>query len=100
LTGEHGDGRLRAPLLGKMWGGPDSTAMHLFSAVKAAFDPDGVLNPGVKLPVADEQSIDVIKYDPALPPLPPAARHALDRVADKREYAVSRLELLGLDAGR
>ncbi len=94
LTGEHGDGRLRAPLLEAMWGGSDSTAMRLFAAVKAAFDPDGLLNAGVKLPVPAERSIDTIKYDPALPALPPRARRALDRVANAREYGRPRLEML------
>ncbi len=94
LTGEHGDGRLRAPLLDAMWGGASSPAIRLFAAIKTAFDPEGLLNPGVKLPVPGELSIDRIKYDPALPALPPRARRALDRVADKREYARPRLEML------
>jgi len=94
LAGEHGDGRLRTPLLDTMWGGQNSPAVQLFKAVKTAFDPDGVLNPGVKLPLPGERSIDTIKYDPALPGLPPRARRALDRVADRREYGRSRLEML------
>jgi FAD/FMN-containing dehydrogenase len=94
LTGEHGDGRLRAPLLDKVWGGPASPALHLFAAVKAAFDPDGLFNPGVKVPAPGERPIEAVKYDPALPPLPPAARRALDHVAEHRAYAVSRLDLL------
>jgi FAD/FMN-containing dehydrogenase len=95
LAGEHGDGRLRAPLLGTVWGGADSPALQLFAAVKAAFDPENLLNPGVKVPTGD-RTIGAIKYDPALPPLPVAARHALDRVADGRAYAVPRLDLLAL----
>ena len=47
LSGEHGDGRLRAPLLEATFG---SAMMMLFRAVKVAFDPHGILNPGVKLP--------------------------------------------------
>lgn len=94
LTGEHGDGRLRAPLLDAVWGGHGSAALELFAATKAAFDPDGLLNPGVKVPLADERAIEVVKYDPSLPPLPPAARRALDRVASERAYAVARLEML------
>jgi FAD/FMN-containing dehydrogenase len=94
LAGEHGDGRLRTPLLDTMWGGRNSPAIQLFKAVKTAFDPDGVLNPGVKLPLPGERSIDTIKYDPALPALPPRARRALDRVSHRREYGRARLDML------
>jgi FAD/FMN-containing dehydrogenase len=46
-SGEHGDGRLRAPLLARVYG---DEVVALFSRVKAAFDPLGILNPGVILP--------------------------------------------------
>src|SRR5205085_3454502 len=46
ITGEHGDGRLRTPLLGRVWS-PESLAR--FAMVKHAFDPTGILNPGVKV---------------------------------------------------
>ena len=38
LTGEHGDGRLRTPLLPRVW---TAEALARFAAVKRAFDPDG-----------------------------------------------------------
>lgn len=44
LSGEHGDGRARSALLERMY---SPGARRLFADVKAAFDPDGVLNPGV-----------------------------------------------------
>ncbi|MCA1781236.1 MAG: FAD-binding oxidoreductase [Intrasporangiaceae bacterium] len=44
LSGEHGDGRARSELLTRMYS-PESIA--LMGAVKAAFDPSGLLNPGV-----------------------------------------------------
>jgi FAD/FMN-containing dehydrogenase/Fe-S oxidoreductase len=44
LSGEHGDGRARSELLTKMYS-PESLA--LMGAVKTAFDPSGLLNPGV-----------------------------------------------------
>jgi FAD/FMN-containing dehydrogenase len=91
LSGEHGDGRLRAPLLDESWG-RDATAV--FARVKHAFDPAGILNPGVKVPLPGQRAIDIVKYDPALPPLPPAAERVLDRVVRRREYARSRLEML------
>jgi FAD/FMN-containing dehydrogenase len=50
-TGEHGDGRLRAPFLEKLYG-PD--AYELFRQVKHIFDPYNLLNPGVKIGVTME----------------------------------------------
>ncbi len=47
-SGEHGDGRLRAPYLPKLYG-PE--AYELFQKVKKIFDPYGILNPGVKIDV-------------------------------------------------
>ena len=66
LAGEHGDGRLRAPLLPAVWGGAGSPALGLFAAVKSAFDPDGLLNPGVKVATPGEQPIGDVKYDPGI----------------------------------
>jgi FAD/FMN-containing dehydrogenase len=47
LSGEHGDGRLRSSWVEQVHG-PALTM--LFRAVKEAFDPEGILNPGVILP--------------------------------------------------
>jgi FAD/FMN-containing dehydrogenase len=91
LAGEHGDGRLRTPLLARVW--PAETRA-LFARVKASFDPVGVLNPGVVVPLGGQRAIGDVKYDPALPPLPAAARAALDRVERERAYARARLALL------
>lgn len=43
MSGEHGDGRVRGPLLERYYG-PE--LMAAFRAVKAAFDPRNLLNPG------------------------------------------------------
>ena len=91
LAGEHGDGRLRTPLLERVW--PPET-LELFALVKRAFDPAAIFNPGVKVPLPHQHALGAIKYDPSLPPLPPAARAALDAVERDRAYATSRLELL------
>jgi FAD/FMN-containing dehydrogenase len=91
LTGEHGDGRLRTPLLERVW---SASAIELFRRVKEAFDPRGILNPGVKVPLAGQRAVDEIKYDPSLPPLPTAARAALDRLERERRWDLSRLSLL------
>lgn len=43
LSGEHGDGRLRAPYLRNHFGG----LYGVFGEIKYLFDPKGILNPGV-----------------------------------------------------
>jgi len=91
LSGEHGDGRLRAPLLPRVWSGE---ALSRFAAVKRAFDPDAILNPGAKLATPGEHAVEQVKYDPELPPLPGDARRVLATVERDRAYAHSRLELL------
>ena len=93
LAGEHGDGRLRTSLLAQVW--PAAT-IELFAATKRAFDPEGILNPDVKVPVpgAPKSLLGDIKYDPALPPLPAAARAALDGVVRERAWARPRLDLI------
>lgn len=53
-SGEHSDGRLRAPYLRDMYG---DDVYALFQKIKLIFDPYGTLNPGVKMNV----SIDDIK---------------------------------------
>ncbi len=91
LAGEHGDGRLRTPLLPRVW---DARSIELFTAVKKAFDPRGILNPGVKVALPDQRAVVDVKYDPLLAPLPAAARRALDVVAGDKAYATLRLDLL------
>lgn len=59
MAGEHGDGRLRAPLLETIWG---AEMVGRFRAVKEAFDPLGILNPGVVLPLPGQRPLDAIKY--------------------------------------
>ena len=91
VAGEHGDGRLRTPLLERVW---SDAARKRFALVKRSFDPSGIFNPGVKVPEHGERSLGEIKYDPSLAPLPAAARSVLARVERERAYARSRLELL------
>lgn len=91
LTGEHGDGRLRTPLLDQVW---SDRARERFALLKHAFDPLDILNPGVKVPLPGQRSVEDIKYDPSLPRLPEAAARALGTVERERAYARFRLELL------
>ena len=50
-SGDHGDGRLRAPYLKKLYG---DEIYALFQRVKLIFDPYSTLNPGVKVNVTLE----------------------------------------------
>lgn len=45
ITGEHGDGRLRAPFVAQQY----PKTFHLMKEVKRLCDPKGLLNPGVKI---------------------------------------------------
>jgi len=91
LSGEHGDGALRAPLLDRT---TNATSRELARRVKHAFDPTGLLNPGVKVALPDQRAIGEIKYDPTLPLLPTAAARVLARVERERAYAEFRLDML------
>ena len=90
-SGEHGDGRLRTPLMDRIW---SEEERRLFGTIKRAFDPDGVLNPGVKVPLANQRAIDLVKYDPSLESLPEDAARALATIERERAYARFRLDLL------
>lgn len=92
LTGEHGDGRIRTPLLSRVW---HKDAIRAFAQIKKAFDPQNIFNPGVKVPLPGQKPLGDIKYDPSLPPLPEKARAALDSVVKTRAYDGFRLSLIG-----
>jgi FAD/FMN-containing dehydrogenase len=92
LSGEHGDGRIRTPLLHRVW---HKDAIKAFALIKKAFDPNNILNPGVKVPLKDQKPITDVKYDPSLPPLPEKARAALDDLVRDRAYDRFRLSLIG-----
>lgn len=92
LTGEHGDGRIRTPLLDRVW---HKDAIRAFALVKKTFDPTNIFNPGVKVPLPEQKAITDIKYDPLLAPLPERARKALDDMVTARAYDRFRLSLIG-----
>ncbi|MFZ4576168.1 MAG: FAD-binding and (Fe-S)-binding domain-containing protein, partial [Phycisphaerales bacterium] len=54
MSGEHGDGRVRGPLLERFYG-PE--LMNAFREVKAVFDPQNRLNPGNIVSPGDIESI-------------------------------------------
>ena len=51
MSGEHGDGLLRTPYLRQTYG---DAIYSLFSLVKNAFDPQGLMNPGKKVGPQEE----------------------------------------------
>jgi FAD/FMN-containing dehydrogenase len=91
LAGEHGDGRLRAPLLDQVWG---LEARAAFAHVKEAADPSGVLNPGCKIARDGDRSIAALRHDPEAPPLPAVARAALDDIERTRRWDRFRLDAI------
>ncbi len=62
-SGEHGDGRLRAPYLASVYG-PEVYA--LFEKIKQTFDPYGTLNPGVKIGVVLDDIKPLVASDYSL----------------------------------
>lgn len=75
-AGEHGAGRLRAPVVERVLG-PEAVAA--FRAIKAAFDPDGRWNPGVIIPDGTDPFTH-LKVGPEAAALPEGMAAAWDQV--------------------
>jgi FAD/FMN-containing dehydrogenase len=88
-SGEHGDGRLRAGLLQRVYG---QEIVGLFRKLKETFDPLGILAPGVILP-SDEPAITRLKVGREAAPIPDDIARALREIERGAGYARSRLEL-------
>lgn len=89
-SGEHGDGRLRAPLVPQCY--PDDV-LALMAAVKAAFDPDGIFAPGVKLDLTGTDPFASLKVGAAAAVLPADIEAGLRRIERERGWATDRLTL-------
>ena len=87
-SGEHGDGRLRAPALPEIYG---TEIVDLFRAVKDAFDPEGILNPGVKL--GDGAPLADLKVGDDAVALPADIASALREIERTGGYSRRRLDL-------
>ncbi len=59
-SGEHSDGRLRAPYLKQLYG---DEAYALFEKIKAIFDPHNILNPGVKIDVTIDDVKPLLRHE-------------------------------------
>jgi FAD/FMN-containing dehydrogenase len=89
-SGEHGDGRLRAGLVERIFG-PEVTAQ--FHVLKRAYDPRGMLNPGVILPAAGWAPLAGLKVGPDAAPLPDDIAARLRDVERTGGWATPKLEL-------
>lgn len=57
-SGQHNDGRIRGPFLPKVYG---QEAYELFQKIKQVFDPYGILNPGVKVNVSQDEIRSLVR---------------------------------------
>lgn len=60
ISGEHGDGRIRAPYLRLQYG---DTIYGIFEKIKQIFDPLNIMNPGVKIGVKQIDTIGMIRNE-------------------------------------
>jgi FAD/FMN-containing dehydrogenase len=88
-SGEHGDGRLRANSLTRVYG---NEIVELFRRVKQSFDPLGIFNPGIILPTG-EPPISRLKVGANALPLPPDLERSLREIERTGGYGRCRLEL-------
>ncbi len=92
-SGEHGDGRLRAPYLARTFG---AEYAELCRRTKAAWDPAGILNPGVKI-VAPGARVGVdpalLKAGPGAPALPEGVAAKLREVERSAGWGQFKLDL-------
>jgi FAD/FMN-containing dehydrogenase len=90
LSGEHGDGRLRATALERVYG---REIVELFRLVKQSFDPLGILNPGIILPTS-EPPISRLKVGSGAVSLPDDIERALREIERTGGYGRNRLDLV------
>ena len=60
IAAEHNDGRLRAPYVAAQVG---QEMADIFKQLKAAFDPHGILNPGVKTGTELKELVDILRNE-------------------------------------
>jgi FAD/FMN-containing dehydrogenase len=89
LSGEHGDGRLRANALEQVYG---TEIIELFREIKLAFDPSGIFNPGIILP-SGEPAISRLKVGPEAATIPEDIQRRLREIELTGGYGRLRLEL-------
>jgi len=90
-SGEHGDGRLRARFLTSTFG---EAYAELCARTKRAWDPAGILNPGVKL-AASDAPLDgaMLKVGARAPALPAEVAAALREIERSAGWGLFKLDL-------
>ncbi len=90
-SGEHGDGRLRSGLIERVYG---FEVAQVFRQVKRAFDPQGIMNPGVKIDLGPAgPPIQSLKVGRHAAVIPDDIAAGLRRIEQQAGYATSRLAL-------
>lgn len=92
-SGEHGVGRLRAGVLERFYG-PD--VMALFRDLKRAYDPLGLLNPGVILPANDWAPLADLKVGADAAAIPADVADRLRAIERNASWAVPKVDLAAL----
>jgi FAD/FMN-containing dehydrogenase len=87
-SGEHGDGRIRSSVLERLYG---PAIMSLFCQLKNALDPQGILNPGVKLPLGTADPLRDLKVGSDAAPIPEAIAERLREIERKGDYRMERV---------
>jgi len=89
-SGEHGVGRLRAGILERFYG---KDVMDLFRAVKRAYDPLSLLNPGVIIPATDWSPVAALKVGADAAVIPEDIATRLRDVERSAAWATPKLDL-------
>ena len=89
-SGEHGVGRLRAGVLERFYGGE---VMELFRAVKRAYDPLTILNPGVIIPATGWSPLAALKVGDEAAVIPDDIATRLRDVERNAAWATPKLQL-------
>ncbi|MGA2383913.1 MAG: FAD-binding oxidoreductase [Gemmatimonadales bacterium] len=92
-SGEHGDGRLRAPFVERTFG---AAYLDLCRRTRRAWDPAGILNPGVKILKSGDAGVlsaDTLKVGPRAPSLPAGIAPRLREIERAAAWGTYRLDL-------
>jgi FAD/FMN-containing dehydrogenase len=89
-SGEHGVGRLRAGVLERFYG---TDVMDVFRAVKQAYDPLTIFNPGVIIPATGWSPLAALKVGDGAAAIPEDIATRLREVERSAAWATPKLEL-------
>ena len=94
-AGEHGVGRLRTHLLEDLYG---KEITSLFREIKSAFDPRGILNPGVIIPTGESSPLSDLKVGEAAASIPDDIGEALRDIERQAAWDLPRTRLAEVPA--